>query len=263
MPTEIRRLDATNYRLACQRLARQEPKFRALLNEAGMPPLRFTRPGFPTLTRIILGQQVSRAAARSVYLRLEEQASGRLTPEAVLSLSEAKLRAAGLSRQKVSYITGLAEAMASGAFSHQGLARKSDAEVMAEITALKGFGAWSAENYMIFALGRPDVMPAADLGILIGLQELDQARHRVDEKTLRRRAEAWRPLRSVAALMLWHLRDTRQRNSVAAKSTAPKAATKTTKKAPKKAPKKTATKSSKKAPKKSILRQSKKPRPVK
>ena len=215
MPTEIRRLDAKSLPLACKRLARQEPKFRALLQEAGTPPLRFTRPGFTTLTRIILGQQVSRAAARSVYLRLEEQAGGAITPEAILRLSESKLRAAGLSRQKTTYITGLAEAMTSGRFSHRGLARKSDEEVIAEITALKGFGAWSAENYMIFALGRPDVMPAADLGIMIGLQELDNARRRPDEKTLRRRAEAWRPLRSAAALMLWHLRDYRQRNSIA------------------------------------------------
>ena len=212
MAKEILRLDGKNFPLACQRLARLDPKFRTLLHEAGMPPLRFTRPGFVTLTKIILGQQVSRAAARSVYARLAETTGGSVTPDAVLACSSSQLKSAGLSRQKAAYITGLAEAIARGEFSHQGLARKSDEEVLARITALKGFGAWSAENYMIFALGRPDVMPAADLGLMIGLQELDGSRRRPDEKVLRRRAEAWRPLRSAAALMLWHLRDYRQRN---------------------------------------------------
>ena len=201
------RLDATTLPLALKALAARDPAFARALARCGPPPLRFSRPGFASLAGILLGQQVSRASARAVRAKLVAQTGGRLTAKRVLGLSPAALRSAGLSRQKAEYILVLAEAWESGALPHRRFAAMSDEEVADALTALKGFGPWSAENYLLFALARPDILPAADLGLWGGLQKMDGLASRPGEAALRARGEEWRPLRSAAALMLWHCRD--------------------------------------------------------
>ncbi|MDA8004697.1 MAG: DNA-3-methyladenine glycosylase 2 family protein [Alphaproteobacteria bacterium] len=204
---EIHKLDKHTLPLALRRLARRDPALRAALRAAGPPPLRFTKPGFSTLVNIVLGQQISRAAARTLRARLDAATAPRLTPESFLALTPRQLMEAGLSRQKREYLAGLAESVLDGRLPLRRLARMSDEDAIAALTAVRGFGRWSAENYLIFALARPDVMPAADLGLWIGLQRVDGLSRRPDEKILRRRAEDWVPYRSAAALLIWHCRD--------------------------------------------------------
>lgn len=173
------------------------------LEEAGSPALRRTQPGFEALLRAIVSQQISKAAAATVWDRLAAAADP-LGPETVLALDEDALRAAGLSRQKAVYTRGLAEAVVSGSIDLDGMHARPDEEVIAELVSLKGIGRWSAEIYLLFALGRPDVFPADDLALMVGAQRLKRLECRPNRTKLTEIAENWRPWRSPAALLLWH-----------------------------------------------------------
>ena len=173
------------------------------LDEAGPPPLRRREAGFEALLGAIVSQQISKAAAATVWGRLEEAAGG-FAPEAVLALGEDALRAAGLSRQKTVYARGLAEAVVTGSIDLDGLPGRPDQEVVEELVRLKGIGRWSAEIYLLFALGRPDAFPADDLALMIGAQRLKRLDERPNRTALTEIAEAWRPWRGPAALLLWH-----------------------------------------------------------
>ena len=180
------------------------------LSEAGPPELRRGDPGFTTLLRAIVSQQISKAAAATVWSRLE-QAAGSLDPESLLALDEDGLRGAGLSRQKAGYVRGLAEAVRSGAIDLGELASRPDEEVVAELVKLKGIGRWSAEIYLLFALGRADAFPADDLALMIGAERLKRLDGRPNRTALTKIAEAWRPWRGPAALLLWHYYSTAAR----------------------------------------------------
>ncbi len=173
------------------------------LAEAGPPPLRRREPGFEALLGAIVAQQVSKAAAATIWDRLA-CAADPLSPQTVLALDENALRAVGLSRQKAGYARSLAEAVMSGAVDLDGLSRRADGEVVDELVRLRGIGRWSAEIYLLFALGRPDAFPADDLALMIGAQRLKRLEARPDRKGLTEIAEAWRPWRGPAALLLWH-----------------------------------------------------------
>jgi len=173
------------------------------LAEAGPPALRRREAGFEALLGAIVSQQVSKAAAATIWERLA-RAADPLCPETVIDLDEDALRAVGLSRQKAGYARGLAEAVITGAVDLDGLDRRPDAEVVAELIRLKGIGRWSAEIYLLFALGRPDAFPADDLALMIGAQRLKRLDARPDRNALMEIAEAWRPWRGPAALLLWH-----------------------------------------------------------
>ncbi|UCH74405.1 MAG: DNA-3-methyladenine glycosylase 2 family protein [Rhodospirillales bacterium] len=184
-------------------LAATDPDVARALDEAGPPALRRNRAGFETLLRAIVSQQISKAAAATVWERLERATRG-IAPESVLALDEDALRAAGLSHRKAGYVRGLAESVMTGAIDLDGLARRPDAEVVAELVRLRGIGRWSAEIYLLFALGRPDAFPADDLALMIGAQRLKRLAARPDRGGLSEIAEAWRPWRGPAALLLWH-----------------------------------------------------------
>jgi DNA-3-methyladenine glycosylase II len=173
------------------------------LSEAGPPALRRRETGFEALLGAIVSQQVSKAAAATVWGRLEE-AAGSIAPEAVLALEEDGLRAAGLSRQKAGYARGLAEAVLTGTIDLDGLALRPDEDVVDELVRLKGIGRWSAEIYLLSALGRRDAFPADDLALMIAAQRLKRLDARPDRNGLTEIAEAWRPWRGPAALLLWH-----------------------------------------------------------
>jgi DNA-3-methyladenine glycosylase II len=189
---------------ALNRLAAADPALARALAEAGRPPPRHRPPGFPALLDIILAQQVSTASARAIAGRLDAALAGRIEPAGFLALDDAALAAIGFSRAKMRYGRGLAEAVLSRALDLEALARAPDEAAIEALVALKGLGRWSAEVYLLFALNRPDVMPADDLGLLLGLQRADRAEGRPTPRQLRERAEAWRPWRSVAARLLWH-----------------------------------------------------------
>ncbi|MFP4209246.1 MAG: DNA-3-methyladenine glycosylase family protein, partial [Wenzhouxiangella sp.] len=129
-------------------------------------------PCFEQFLRIIVGQQLSVKAAATIFGRIESALAGQIEPQRVLALSDDELRALGLSRQKIAYARGLAAAVLEGRLVPDALARLADDEVVEHITRLKGFGRWSAEMFLLFSLGRPDVWPADDLAIQAGIQRL-------------------------------------------------------------------------------------------
>ena len=179
-----------------------EPIFAAILDRAGPPRFRRRRNGFATLLHIILEQQVSIDAAAAMHRRLSGLCRP-LAPEGFLALDDASLRACGFSRQKMGYARALAERVSCGEFDFDRLAAADDETARAMLTALNGIGGWSAEIYLIFALGRADIWPAGDLGLQIAAGARLGLASRPAEPELRRLGEAWRPWRSVAACLLW------------------------------------------------------------
>jgi DNA-3-methyladenine glycosylase II len=179
-----------------------EAVFAAILAEAGPPRFRRRRNGFATLLHIILEQQVSIDAAAAMHRRLSEVCRP-LTPEEFLGVDDATLRVCGFSRQKAGYARNLAEKVRSREFDFDRLADADDDSAQAALLSLKGIGRWSSEVYLLFALGRADVWPAADLGLQLAVGEQMALGSRPAEPELRQLGEAWRPWRSVAACLFW------------------------------------------------------------
>lgn len=179
-----------------------EPVFRDILDSAGPPRFRRRRNGFGTLLHIILEQQVSIDAAAAMYRRLATLCRP-LAPVAFLALDDAVLRSCGFSRQKAGYARDLAAAVRDGRFDFAQLAAADDDSALSRLVGIRGIGRWSAEIYLIFALGRPDVWPAADLGLQVAVGERLGLGARPAEPELRRLGEGWRPWRSVAACLFW------------------------------------------------------------
>ncbi len=178
------------------------PVFRPILERAGAPRFRRRRNGFATLLHIILEQQVSIDAAAAMHRRLAGLCDP-LLPGPFLALDDATLRRCGFSRQKMDYARRLAASVASGEFDFVRLADADDAAALTALIGLKGIGRWSAEIYLIFALGRPDIWPAGDLGLQLAAAECMGLAERPTERGLREIGEAWQPWRSVAACLFW------------------------------------------------------------
>jgi DNA-3-methyladenine glycosylase II len=188
---------------ALDTLAGIEPAFAVALQRAGYPPPRVRDRGYATLLRTILGQQVSVASAQSIWNKLEAQVGDLTDPATVAAASDEQLRAAGLSRQKASYARSLAEEVTSGRLDFAQLSRD-DEEAIAQLVQIKGIGRWSAEIYLLFAEGRPDIWPAGDLAVQIEIGRILGHDERPPEKLMRDLAEAWRPHRGAAAILAWH-----------------------------------------------------------
>jgi len=180
-----------------------EPRFAALIARIGYPPPRVREPGYETLLRTIVGQQVSVASAAAVWRRLEAELGAGCAPEVLLTRDHDALRACGLSRQKQSYARSLAELVISGELDLNALPRD-DEEAIAQLVRIKGIGRWSAEIYLLFAEGRPDIWPAGDLAVQIAVGRIMGLPERPSEKATRALAEQWRPHRGAAAIMAWH-----------------------------------------------------------
>jgi len=190
-------------RAAVDELASREPAFARVVEAHGHPEPRSSEPGATTLLRTIVGQQVSVAAARSMWAKLEAAFGSPPDLKKLLAASDEELRAAGMSRQKASYIRSLAELVLSGELDLADLPAD-DEEAIAHLIKIKGIGRWSAEIYLLFAEGRADVFPAGDLAVLIELGKLMGVDGKPSEKQLREMAEAWRPHRGAAAVLAWH-----------------------------------------------------------
>ncbi len=173
------------------------------LDAIGPPPPRLRPQGFETFLSTIVSQQISKAAAAVIMGRVVKLLPA-VSPQALLSVEDQLLRTAGLSLRKVEYAKGLAEAVVSGRFDIDGLAAMSDAEAIAAITALRGFGRWSAEIYLMFSLQRQDIFPADDLALQVALGRLKQLPNKPTAKAARDLIEHWSPWRSVGSLFLWH-----------------------------------------------------------
>ncbi|KKC24276.1 DNA-3-methyladenine glycosylase family protein [Sphingomonas sp. SRS2] len=196
-------LSAEQIRSSLDALAAIEPAFATAIAAIGYPPPRIRDRGYQTLLRTIVGQQVSVAAANSIWAKLETMVGAGLAPEAVAAAPDDLLRQAGLSRQKVSYAKSLAEHVASGDIDFAKLPAD-DEEAIGQMTAIRGIGRWSAEIYLLFAEGRGDIWPAGDLAVQIEVGKLMGLPERPSERETRRLAQAWSPHRGAAAIFTWH-----------------------------------------------------------
>ncbi|MDO7834325.1 DNA-3-methyladenine glycosylase 2 family protein [Sphingobium sp. HBC34] len=194
---------ADQIRAGLDAIAALEPAFQAAIGRVGYPPPRVREPGYETLLRTIVGQQVSVAAAAAVWRKLEAALGAGCTPQALLARDFDSLRACGLSRQKQGYARSLAELVLSGALDLHALPQD-DEDAIAQLVRIKGIGRWSAEIYLLFAEGRPDIWPAGDLAVQIEIGRILGLPERPDEKQTRALAQAWRPHRGAAAIMAWH-----------------------------------------------------------
>jgi len=184
-------------------LAAAEPGFARVLETHGRPEPRLSEPGVETLLRTIVGQQVSVAAARSMWNKLIARFGQPVDLAALLAASDEELREAGLSRQKAGYARSLAGLVLARELDLANLPAD-DEEAIHLLTRIKGIGRWSAEIYLLFAEGRGDVWPAGDLAVQVEVGRLLGLAERPSEKELRALAEAWRPHRGAAAVLAWH-----------------------------------------------------------
>jgi DNA-3-methyladenine glycosylase II len=197
-------LSAERLNASLDALAKLEKRFAHALKATGYPEPRLRDPGYATLLRTIVGQQVSVAAAASVWNKLEAKLGEGCAPEKLIAEDFDSLRACGLSRQKQGYARSLAELVLSGALPLHALP-EDDEEAIAYLTQVKGIGRWSAEIYLLFAEGRGDIWPAGDLAVQEGVKRILGLAERPSEKAIREIAEAWRPHRGAAAIFTWHV----------------------------------------------------------
>ena len=194
---------AHSLNISLDALAAAEPAFARTLETHGRPEPRLSEPGVETLLRTIVGQQVSVAAARSMWAKLTARYGEPVDLEALIAATDEQLREAGLSRQKAGYARSLASLVLSGELDLANLP-PDDEQAIALLTRIKGIGRWSAEIYLLFAEGRGDVWPAGDLAVQIELGRMLGLGAKPTEKQLRALAEAWRPHRGAAAVLAWH-----------------------------------------------------------
>jgi 3-methyladenine DNA glycosylase/8-oxoguanine DNA glycosylase len=194
---------------ALRHLRSAEPRLRTLIERHGPPRLQRTRNSFQSLARSIIYQQLSGKAAATIYRRfLQLFPTHRFpTPAAVRSMPVARLRSAGLSRQKATCLHALARNYLQGDIRPRRFNQMSAAEITVTLTRVKGIGPWTADMFMIFALNRPDVLPVGDLGVRKGMQRLCTLATLPDAETMRRVASPWRPFRSAASWYLWRMLD--------------------------------------------------------
>lgn len=195
-------LTETSLANAARYLAKRDRNLAWILKNYGQPPMWARSPGFATLVRIILEQQVSLASAGSMFGRLKKSIVP-MRPERFIELGELHLRALGMTRQKTSYCLHLSESIIDNRLNLSGLSRMHDAEARSQLMEVKGIGSWSADIYLLMALRRPDIWPESDLALASAITSLTKPRRRPLPDALSTIAEAWRPFRSVAARMLW------------------------------------------------------------
>jgi len=196
-------------RLGTRELCARDFELARIVRRLGTPPLWGRRPGYPTLVRIILEQQVSLAAARTMYARLQD-AAGSVTPEAIAGLGVRGLRELGFTGQKSGYCVELATTLLSGNLDLAEVARAPGDAGRLRLLQVRGLGPWSVDVYFMVALRRPDIWPHGDLALADAVYQIKGMRRRPDHPTLTRFAERWAPWRAVAARILWsHYLDVR------------------------------------------------------
>ena len=184
-------------------LATRDKDLARIVELFGYPPNWQCEPGFIGLIETILGQQVSVASAKAIFKRLTSIVVP-LTPENLLAYDDLQLQAAGLSRQKISYCQGLAQAIRGGKIDLDKLALEDETTIRTELKQIKGIGDWTVDTYLLMSLQRPDVFPKGDLGVIVGYQKLKNLATRPTPNELEKIAEKWRPWRAIATRLLWH-----------------------------------------------------------
>lgn len=180
-----------------QALIELEPRFAPVYEQVGVPSLRRNEGGFAALLRAIVGQQLSVAAASSIWQRLVD--ANLITPKTLIQADDEDLRAQGLSRQKIRYVRSLVD----HDIDYQALTTMSDGEVIDTLTAVTGIGRWTAEMYLLFSLGRADILAVDDLAIRVAAMALLELPKRPTPKQLKVATQSWSPYLSAASLLLW------------------------------------------------------------
>ena len=201
-------LDDASLQVGVEALSTSDADLAGIVARHGSPPLWAREPGFETLVQIILEQQVSLGSALAAVGRLRSalgiDPSVPLTPRAVIELGEEAMRTAGLTRQKAAYLAGLASDISTGRLDLAAIASAADDDARAALISVAGIGRWTADIYLLMALGRPDVWPDGDLALAAAMRRakgLAALPTREDQRAI---AAAWQPWRAVAARILWH-----------------------------------------------------------
>jgi len=196
-----------DYTIARRHLMKADPKLGVIIKRVGPCELHAFAPRdpFETLCMSIASQQLSTKAAATIFGRFKDlfPPDRKPTPDRVMTLGDDQLRACGFSRAKAAFVKDLAAHVLDGRLDLKRLKKHPDDEVMRQLVAVKGIGRWTAEIFLMFRLGRPDILPADDLGLMNAVHRAYRLRKRPDAKRLRQIGEAWRPHRSVAAWYLW------------------------------------------------------------
>jgi DNA-3-methyladenine glycosylase II len=192
---------------ARRELARQDPRLGVLIRQYGDPWRARRTPALSVLARILVGQQISVKAAATIYGRLEGRCGGKISATSLLALDEPALRACGLSRQKRAGLRDLAVRARDGRIRPDQIWRLDDEGARAAVTSVRGLGPWSAEVFLMFGLGRRDLLPTDDLGLRNGFRRFLGARRAPTPRRMEQVARPWRPWRTLACLYLWALLD--------------------------------------------------------
>jgi DNA-3-methyladenine glycosylase II len=192
-----------NFKAICDDLAKLDGDLKLILDSHGYPPLWKRPPGFATLVQIILEQQVSLASAKAAYIKLTERL-GTITPAAVLSLTREELKACYFSRQKIIYVTHLAQAICSGQLKLRRFPKLSNEEIRQALTQVKGIGKWTADVYLMMAMQRTDLFPLGDIALINSIKAVKRLEPATTREAIATIAERWRPYQTVAAYLLWH-----------------------------------------------------------
>ncbi len=181
-------------------LFRKDPIFQTIHDQYGPPPEMYRDPGFTSLCKIILEQQVSLASARAHFQRLHDYVP-KFEPTYLLKLTDAEMRECQISRQKTVYLRALSQALLDGSLDLQKLEKDTTETVREKLIRIKGIGVWTTEVYLMFCLGRKDIFPLGDIALVRTMRELTEAK---TKETMATYIERWQPLRSLAAFYLWH-----------------------------------------------------------
>ena len=188
---------------ALDKLAAIDADIANALSRFGPPPDRSLPASFETLARSIIGQQISRAAASAIWTRMRDQDQS--SAPIIAAKQPDDLMPFGLSRRKAEYLIGIADEIQSGRLDLAALAEMSGEDVKKRLVEIRGIGAWTADNFRLFALGDMDAWPANDIALQEGMKRLKSLDDRPNGKMLEKLGEAWRPYRGAGALMLWHI----------------------------------------------------------
>jgi len=188
---------------ALDQLAAIDADIAAALSRFGPPPDRSLPASFETLARSIIGQQISRAAASAIWTRMRDQDHS--NAPIIAAKQPDDLMPFGLSRRKAEYLIGIADEIQSGRLDLAALAKMSGEDVQKRLVEIRGIGAWTADNFRLFALGDMDAWPANDIALQEGMKRLKSLDERPNGKMLETLGEAWRPHRGAGAMMLWHI----------------------------------------------------------
>jgi len=190
-------------RKAVLHLSQSDPVMRAIIERVGPCRMEYGDPEFHSLAEAIIYQQLNGKAAVTIFKRFAALAGEPLTPEGILKLSEEQLRSVGLSKQKSSYLRDLASKTHEGKLDFGRLPKLSDDEVIEHLTQVKGIGVWTAHMFLMFALRRPNVLPAGDFGVRTAMKKYYKKRNLPKPDQMEKIAKAWEPYRSVACWYLW------------------------------------------------------------